>query len=48
MYVIAVGNVFDGITLYGPYEDNENAQQIAELEFNHSDWHVIPLHSLEK
>lgn len=43
MYVLAVGNSFDGLTLYGPFEDAEETNDIGSSEFPNQDWHVVDL-----
>jgi len=49
--VVAIGNPFDGIALWGPFEDNEEAVEwvakalktIAEQNSGGSDWWIIEL-----
>jgi len=38
LIILAVGNPFDGITLYGPFEDTEQACDYAEHEFANETW----------
>ena len=46
MFVIAVGNPFDGITLFGsergamPFEDHDEAVEYAEKNFSNEWWIV--------
>ena len=44
MYVVATGNAFDGVTLTGPFDDNESAIEYAEF-YTLTDWHVVELES---
>ncbi len=32
MFIIATGNAFDGLTLYGPFDEMESAIEFAENE----------------
>jgi hypothetical protein len=43
LYVIAVGNVFDGIGLYGPFDFADQANEYADLEFRGQEWNVVPV-----
>jgi hypothetical protein len=42
-YTIAVGNPFDGLTLHGLFNDPEEANQFADLEFKNQDWNVVQI-----
>lgn len=46
MWVIAVGNPFDGLTLYGPYESAEIASETAEQQFSGEEWWVVELEAV--
>jgi hypothetical protein len=41
MYVIATGDAFDGIVLWGPFLEMEDAHEWAESHFDH--WDCIKL-----
>ena len=41
--VLAVGNAFDGISLYGPFNNGEEASEYAERHAREDDWHVVPI-----
>ena len=45
MYIIIVGNVIDGVELYGPFADVEEAQEYAESDrqIRHDEWHIVHL-----
>lgn len=40
-FVVAVGSAFDGIKIFGPFDDPDEATKWAE--HIHDDWHVIKL-----
>lgn len=42
-YVVYIGDAFNGATLYGPFDDAEEATQWAEANEQDSDWHVVKL-----
>jgi len=42
-YCVAVGNPFDGVTLYGPYETSEEAEESEEFN-NGSDAWIVTLY----
>ena len=42
-YVVAVGNAFEGVTLYGPFGAHSTAMKYAEHYVNHDAWHIIPI-----
>lgn len=44
-YVVSVGNPYDGITLYGPFQDHDDADHFAGSV--DTDWHIIELHRPE-
>jgi hypothetical protein len=44
-YVVADGNAFDGIELFGPFENEEDATMWAE--YNCGEWHVLEVGSVE-
>lgn len=41
MWVIVYGNPFDGLNLFGPFTDHDEAVEFAEAEFE--EWHVVAL-----
>lgn len=42
MFVVSIGNAFDGLSLYGPFESREDAEEYGEQEFAHkTDWVVV-------
>lgn len=41
MYVVAIGNAFDGLSVHGPFESSEEAQEWAQGY--HDEWHVLLL-----
>jgi hypothetical protein len=49
MFVIAVGNPFEGLFLFGsqpdgrPFEDHDAAVEAAELHFEGDTWHIVHL-----
>jgi hypothetical protein len=46
--VVAVGNAFDGINLFGPFEDSEVAIAWAEHEHLEGEWNVVDLSDRNK
>jgi hypothetical protein len=46
MTVVAVGNPFDGITLFGPFQDETEALEWAEG--TSGDWHIVHLEEVEE
>lgn len=38
MYIVIVGNVVDGLSFIGPFDDGEEANEFAEHEFNGLEW----------
>jgi hypothetical protein len=43
MYVLVVGNIIDGIELYGPFKTAELANDYGDRDFDHTDWVVTEL-----
>jgi hypothetical protein len=41
--VVVFGNPFDGLTLYGPFEEGDDAVRFAEDNAHESDWWIIDL-----
>jgi len=39
MFVLATGNAFDGIHLFGPFDSHEEAEEAAEDV--HDDWWIV-------
>jgi hypothetical protein len=46
-YDIAVGNPFDGMTVYGPFEESTHASQWALMNAPHDQWSIVPVESPE-
>jgi hypothetical protein len=42
-YVVAIGNAFDGLVLYGPHKTAELANEWAERHARHDEWVVVEL-----
>ena len=42
MYAVAVGEMFDGINFYGPFEEYDDAEKWAAVESGYS-WWVVEL-----
>lgn len=42
-YVIAMGNAFDGHTLYGPFNDTTEAQEWAYSHSHDGEWRMVPV-----
>lgn len=42
LYIVAVGNAFDGMRMVGPFDDMYSAQEYAE-GLNGEQWNIIPL-----
>ena len=45
LHVIVIGNPFDGLRIYGPYNTIEEAEIEAE-SFSDTDWWIVPLDAL--
>ncbi len=43
MYVIVVGNPFDGMNIIGPFDDAEFAGDYAQMLHRNEDWWVMKL-----
>lgn len=43
MYMIAVGDIVDGMSFIGPFEDCEGANEYAECVYRNETWWVIDL-----
>ena len=43
MTVIATGNPFDGVTLYGPFDDAEHAMLWADANVRDEGWRVVKI-----
>ena len=44
MFILLVGNIIDGYTVIGPFEDPEAASDYAEKMYRNDDWLVAALH----
>jgi hypothetical protein len=42
--IVAVGNSFDGLTLYGPFKSVEEANEWADTLRSSEEWTVVPVH----
>jgi hypothetical protein len=40
MFVVIAGNVIDGSTVYGPFQDSDEAVEVAETFLSGEDWLV--------
>ena len=45
--ILIVGNLADGLTFYGPFDDAEQATQHAERVFRDEDWCIAELEASE-
>ena len=45
MWVVALGDAFNGITIYGPFSDQMVALEWAEDQQRGDDWHVVKVNS---
>ena len=45
-YAVMLGNIAQGYTAHGPFEEYNNA--LAFAEDSKSDWHIVTLHRPEK
>lgn len=41
-HIVVVGNVVDGLSFHGPFDDYDSAMKYGE-SFTCDDWHVVPL-----
>lgn len=48
MYIVAIGNPFDGTALFGPFVDNEKALDYAKQNARGSTWWVVPVNQVER
>lgn len=44
-YCVAQGNPFDGVTLYGPFDTTEEADEWATANGDNLDWWIVDLNS---
>jgi hypothetical protein len=42
-HVVVVGNPFDGLMIYGPFADHNDAEMFGSLDNNGEDWWVVEL-----
>jgi len=47
LYVLIVGNPFDGLRIYGPWTDANLAQEYADQNHDDADWWVMQVVSVE-
>jgi hypothetical protein len=46
MWIIAYGNIIDGMSFYGPFETSQAAHVYALEQFKEDlDWHIAKLHA---
>lgn len=43
MVVVAVGHAFEGIKLYGPFKNAEEADEWAATEVTKDPWWIVPV-----
>lgn len=48
MYVVSIGNAYDGLQLVGPFETGEAASEYADSLSCCDEWHIVPLTELAK
>ena len=41
-FVVSLGNAFDGVALFGPFDSAESAADYAEATFD-DEWHLVHL-----
>ena len=41
MFVILVGNIIDGISIVGSFDGSESANDWADINLKHEEWHVV-------
>jgi len=46
MYTIAVGNMFDGVCLYGTFEDFDAAELGAFENFDGMEWWIVQIQDI--
>jgi hypothetical protein len=42
-FIVAVGNAFDGLTVYGPFDTSEDAQTFGQDCRRGEDWTIVEL-----
>lgn len=47
-YVVAKGDPFDGVTLYGPFKDYDSALEWAECNDREGEWWVVGINNPEE
>lgn len=47
MWVVAVGNAFDGLVLFGLFTTVDGAREWAEINVNSIDWTIVELEIVE-
>lgn len=47
-FVVSVGNPFDGLTLYGPFDSSEEANEWVGDEARKEEWVVVPVEGIEE
>jgi hypothetical protein len=47
IWVLATGNPFDGIMLYGPFPSREDATNAGEMKMGGGDWWITTLESID-
>lgn len=46
-FVVAVGNAFDGLTLYGPFNSEEAALNWADIGCRAEQWDIVRLNTAD-
>jgi len=41
MYVVAVGNAFEGLTLVGPFDSFDEAEKYTDAECVYGEWNIV-------
>ena len=45
LFIVALGNSFDGISLYGTFKDFESAEEWAEQ--TGEEWNIVPVQNID-
>lgn len=48
LYVVLTGNPIDGLSVYGPFEDAEAANEFADGCLRGNEWWSVTLHAPEE
>ena len=47
MWIVAIGDAFDGITLYGPFDECEDATEWADNHTEDREWTVVQINAID-